>query len=94
MAKEKMSIEEIVAAQTQRQACLIRTSYSEQAIRDRTNKILNRERFGNDEFNRLHAILCMTHSWDCTESLAFDNFIDTGLIAARIDELREEAMAD
>jgi hypothetical protein len=60
----------------------------------RTEMLLKRERGGENEFVRLHAILCLDHGFhrlEGTERFCLDDHIDSIAIAKRLDEILAEA---
>jgi len=71
----------------QRKACLLDMNTKESAIRERTMCIIKRLRVQEHELSKLHAILCMNHDWDVADSIALRNFIDTSMIAERIEQI-------
>jgi len=64
----------------------------QKGVRRRTEMFLKNERGKPHEFDRLHAVLCLTHGWanneeDLQASIALRDIVDTELIAERCDEL-------
>ena len=59
---------------------------------ERTQTILDRERKQPNEWDRLHAVVCLSLDWPCEDAIKLREFFDAGAIAGRCDEIiRDEA---
>lgn len=58
---------------------------------ERTQSIIDNFRGNDDEFAMLKGVLCADHKFDRESEKAFDELIDSMMIAERMDELQAQA---